>query len=112
MKWENYFKTPKKFSMWPADLKSIELRGGINFTELWMIKERFDAGHLKMLQEPEAAWNEAGRYYTMYGDEAGTYYFCTSGSGSPLYEYVQVTMINKLTPEHASKLLSGWPYGE
>lgn len=112
MKWENYFKIPKKFNMWPADLKSIELRGGINFTELWMIKERFDAGHLKSLAPPEAVWQHNGRYNALYGDEAGTYCFCTEGSGSPLHEYVKVIRINKLTPEHASKLLSGWPYGE
>jgi len=95
--------------MWPRDLKSIELSAGMNFTELWMVKERFDAGHLKMLQEPERVWNGPGRYYTLYGDEAGTYCFCTDGiqCGAP---YCVITRINKLTKEHASHILSGWPY--
>ena len=92
--------------MWPENLKSIELRGGMNFTELWMVKERFDAGHLKMLQTPEAVWDSTGRFYTLYGDEAGTYNFCTWGKP----DNSTVTMINKLTPEHASHILSGWPY--
>ncbi len=100
MKWENYFKTPKGFNMWPADLKSIELRGGMNFTELWMVKERFDAGHLKMLKKPEPVWDSTGRYYTVYGDEAGAYTFCTHGAPGT------VNMINKLTLKSASWILT------
>jgi len=97
-------------------MTSIKLVGGINSTELWMIKERFEAGHLKMLQEPEKAWPEnSGRYNTLFGDETGVYCFSTNGlysamPGSHNSDWCSIIRINKLTSEHASQLLSGWPY--
>lgn len=101
--------------MWPGNLKSIELCGGMNFTELWMLKERMVAGHIKMLQQPEKAWPERnGRWNTLYGDESGTWCICTEGihgvGPHQNTDYCNITRINKLTTEHASKLLSGWPY--
>ena len=100
--------------MWPSNLKNIELCGGMNFTELWMLKERMDAGHVKMLLPPEKTWKDDGRYNTLYGDESGTYCICTCGlhGGAPggNDEWCSITRINKLTESHASALVSGWPY--
>ena len=101
--------------MWPGNLKSITLRGGMNSTELWMLKERMDAGNVKMLQAPEQAWN-AGAWHTLYGDGDVTYCICTAGqrpkkNPEPNDNALRiVTRVNKLTKEHADNLLAGWPW--
>lgn len=101
------------FDIWPGNLKSIELRGGMNETEMWMLKERMDAGGVKLLQGPDAAFGRAGQYHSLFGDEGGTYMIATHGNpvkNDAFYGWCFISLINKLDPATASKFLSGWPY--
>lgn len=97
--------------VWPGNLKSIELRGGMTSIEMWILKERMDAGLAKPLHSPEKLFGSSNKYYTIYGDNAsGVYTVCTIGNPVGWVDACWITAINKLTIDQASRLLSGWPY--
>lgn len=102
------------FDIWPGRLDSIVLRGGMNETELWMLKERMDAGAIKMLKGPEQAFGGGGVYHSIMGDEGGTYVIQTQGNpvGNDTIDsaWCYISLVNKLTPEQASRFMSNWPY--
>jgi hypothetical protein len=100
--------------MWPSNLNDIKRCGGMSSTELWMVKEQYDAGIIKIIKEPERVVGKSGRYYAIVGSEAGIYAICTNGlfGGSMLDnpDWCTVTRINRLTEKQASRLLSCYPY--
>ena len=109
MTWRSF--TVERFDMWPKDLNKVWRLGGITVTELWMLKQAWDAGHFQYVSQ--RAFSRYNRYETMYHYAGQTYLFLTEGD--PLTEgkvWLRLIEITKVTPENASVVLSGYPYGE
>lgn len=102
----------KETIMWPGNLESIELVGDMTFTELWMLKERIDSGIAPIIDGPEKAFGNNGRYYTIYacGDQA--YTVCTNGiyGGQPGDDqWCCVVRVNKISVARVAEIRS-WKY--
>ena len=101
--------------MWPENLKSIELVGDMNFTELWMLKERIDCGNAEMIGRPEKVFGREGRYYTIYASGEQAYTVLTHGAigAHPGDDsgWCCVTRVNKISTARAQEILS-WKHCE
>jgi hypothetical protein len=99
--------------MWPGNLKSIELVGDMNFTELWMLKERIDCGNAVIIDGPEKVFGKNGKYYTIYatGDQAYTVLTdgIHGGGQSISDDWCCVTRINKISVARVQEIRS-WKY--
>ena len=100
--------------MWPPDLKSVELVGGMNLTELWMLKERIDAGHAAVIDGPEPVFGKTGKYYTIFatGDQAYTVLtngLFGAGQNGIDAEWCCVIRVNKISVARVHEIRS-WKY--